>query len=410
MTNPFLNAQSQLRKISKIIEIDEKRIERLMTPDNVWSYDLEVEMNDGTLQKFVSYRSQHNNSRGPYKGGIRFHPMVTEEEVKALSMWMTWKCAVVGIPFGGAKGGIEVDPQLLSLSELESLSRAYSRAYVEHIGAYIDSAAPDVNTNSMIIDWMVDERKVAFGKDDIGSFTGKSIENGGSKGRTESTGRGGVYILESLAKLEGFNVNETKVAVQGIGNVGFWFSKLAYNLGATIVAISDSKGGIYCETGINPNDAKKYKNENGTLQDFQNEMKSVRNINNEELLTIDVDILVPAALENVVTESNALDIKARYIIEMANGPVTPLADKILFNRGVTIVPDVLANAGGVTVSYFEWLQNEDDRYWDESLVNQKLKEVMSMSFIEVYDSFQSLNVDMRMGAYALAIKRVAESM
>jgi len=358
----------------------------------------------------MGFRSQHNNARGPYKGGIRFHPEVSEEEVKALSMWMTWKCAVVDIPCGGGKGGVIVDPKKLSVGELERLAKGFARRITPIIGQEIDIPAPDVNTNSQIMTWMVDEYMKVANNKDIGTFTGKPIEKGGSKGREQATGLGGAYILEELAKEFGLDPKNTSIGVQGFGNVGYWFAKLADELGYKVVAISDSKGGITDENGLNIDNVYKYKKTNGSLQDFQNDGKTLHNITNEELLALEVDVLAPAAFENVINDNNANDIKAKYILELANGPITPSAEKVLLEADIVVIPDVLANAGGVTVSYFEWEQNKADSYWTEEEVFEKLKPIMAKAFKDTIKFSKKYDTDLRNGAYILAVNRVSKAM
>jgi glutamate dehydrogenase/leucine dehydrogenase len=361
-------------------------------------------MDSGEKKEFVGYRSQHNNARGPYKGGIRFHQDVNESEVKALSMWMSWKGAVTNIPFGGGKGGVVVDPSLLSKRELQELSRGYVRAIKDNIGVDIDIPAPDVNTDGQIMAWMVDEYSKLKKQWIPGAFTGKPIEIGGSLGRDKATGLGGVMVLDYISRMEQMEPSKTKIAVQGFGNVGYWFAKLAYDLGFKIVAISDSKGAIFDESGINPIKAVEYKDKSGSLKGF-----TKKDITNEELLELDVDILVPSALENVITEKNANNIKSKYVIEMANGPTTPEADQILFEKDIVVVPDVLANAGGVTVSYFEWVQNRTGYYWKEEEVHEKLKPLMISAIRDALEVQKTIKTDLRMAVYTLAVKKVSDA-
>lgn len=415
--NPFKNAQTQLARAAVILEKEyvsnkeefETAISTLLNPFNVFETTLKVKMDDGKTQEFKAYRSQHNDARGPYKGGIRFHPNVSLEEVKALSMWMTWKCATTGIPYGGAKGGIIVDPSKLSKKELERLSRAYAKAIAPIIGAWKDVPAPDVNTNGQIMAWMLDEYEKVVGHHEAGVFTGKPLELGGSLGREEATGQGGVYVLEFLSKELSLKPSETTVAVQGIGNVGYWFAKLAEQLGYVIVSLSDSKGGIVAndkKKGLSVDEVMKFKKEHRTVQGFP----GTTSITNEELLMLPVDVLVPAALENVITESNAKDIKAKAIIEMANGPVTPEADTILWDRGILSVPDVLSNAGGVTVSYFEWVQNLYGYSWTKEEVFLKLKPLMLSAFNSTWSVYKKNNINLRMASYVNAVRKVVDAM
>jgi glutamate dehydrogenase/leucine dehydrogenase len=394
-----------LETVAEIINLEDDMVELLSEPNKLLRVSIPVKMDDGSMRTFVGFRSQHSNARGPYKGGIRFHQDVSESEVKALSMWMSWKTSTADIPLGGGKGGVIVDPKQLSNSELEKLARGYAKSISEIIGEEKDIPAPDVNTTPEIMDWMSDAYRQASGVDSNAVFTGKPVESGGSQGRTEATGYGGVYILEELLAAKDENIAGMSVAIQGFGNVGYYFAELAHEQGMKIVALSDSKGGIYAESGIDPKQAMAYKQENGKLQG----MPESENISNDELLLLDAEVLVPSALENVISKDNADEIKAKYIIEMANGPVTPEADEVLYDRGLISVPDILANAGGVTVSYFEWLQNLQQEKWEKKDVLDKLREKMKTAFKASYESMNKRNVDMRMGTYALAVARVAEA-
>jgi glutamate dehydrogenase/leucine dehydrogenase len=402
MNDQYTNAKSQLNKAAKYLNLSKEIIEKLELPNKVLTVSIPVLMDDGKMRTFTGFRSQHDNNRGPYKGGIRFHPEVSESEVKALSMWMTWKCAVADIPYGGGKGGIIVDPAELSKGELGRLSRGYIQKIYEIIGEDKDVPAPDVNTNPEIMGWMLDEYQKLSGSKSIAVFTGKSVENGGSQGRTEATGYGGVYILEELVKIEKLNKKDITLAIQGLGNVGYYFAELAYNLGYKIVAISDVSGGIFNKEGIDPVKAFKHIQEHKKFEGFENS----KMITNGELLELPVTILVPSAIENVITKTNADNIKAKYIIEMANGPVTPEADVILYKKGIISVPDVLANSGGVTVSYFEWFQNKQNKYWEKQVVLDKLKDTIVGAFTKVFKKQQELKTDMRTAAYTLAIQKV----
>ncbi|KKP70182.1 glutamate dehydrogenase [candidate division CPR3 bacterium GWF2_35_18] len=406
MSDPYQNAMKQIDKIAKIINLDPDIKERLSEPDRVLTVAIPVKMDNGKIKVFTGFRSQYNNARGPYKGGIRYHQNVSLSEVKALSAWMTWKCSVAGIPYGGGKGGIIVNPKELSIGELERLSRGYIRAIWQFIGSDVDVPAPDVNTTSQIMAWMVDEYAKLTGKLDLAVITAKPLEIGGSQGRTEATGQGGVYVLEALAKEFKLKPSATKIAVQGFGNVGYYFALLAQKAGFKIVALSDSRGGIYSEKGFDVETVKKYKKETGKIQDF----KGAKNITNDELLELPVTILVPAALESVITKDNAPKIKTKLIIEMANGPITPEADVILHDKKVLFVPDVLSNSGGVTVSYFEWVQNRMGYYWTKEEVFNKLKPIMVNAFKEGLTAARKYNIDMRMGVYSLAVQKVADAM
>ncbi|MBT6898712.1 MAG: Glu/Leu/Phe/Val dehydrogenase, partial [Candidatus Pacebacteria bacterium] len=368
--NPHQQSVRQLEQVADLLRDQyqdsvefNQVIEKLKSPNQIIEGEIEVKMDDGSTKKFKAFRSQHNNARGPYKGGIRFHHNVNKEEVMALSTWMTWKCAVTGIPYGGGKGGVIVDPKKLSPKELQSLSRAYAEFIADYIGPWVDVPAPDVNTTPQIMAWMIDAyegylkaNNRPLQENPLATFTGKPLGLGGSAGRTEATGLGGFFVFEKLVKKLGFdNKKDVTVAIQGFGNVGYWFAYHAHQAGYKVVAVSDSKGGIYVEDGLDPVVTFKYKQDQGKLPG--------KAITNEELLELDVDILVPAALENVITKDNAANIKAKAILELANGPTSPEADQILADNGVIMVPDVLANAGGVTVSYFEWAQNLQGYYW-----------------------------------------------
>lgn len=404
--NPFANAQTQIKTLAKLVSLDDEIVAQLIEPDRVLEVNFPVKMDDGSVKMFKGFRSQHSNALGPYKGGIRFSMDVTEEEVKALSTWMSWKCAVADLPLGGGKGGVIVDTKQLSEDELERLSRAYMANIYKIVGPDEDIPAPDMYTTPQIMAWMADEYSKRIGKDSPAVITGKPIEAGGSEGRTEATGQGGVFVLERLMEKKNLDPKNVSVAVQGSGNAGFYFTKLAQEVGFKVVAISDSKGAIYKEGGIDLENVMKHKANNGSFEDIEGYME----LTNGELLELEVDVLVPAAIENVITQDNAKNIKAKYILEIANGPVTPAADKVLHEKGIISVPDILANSGGVTVSYFEWLQNKADEKWSKEDVNAKLKEKITKAFDDVYASMEELDSDMRMGAYALAVKKVGEAL
>lgn len=408
MNDPYQNAVRQLETVAKYIKVDKKILEQLKTPKRVIKADIKVRMDNGKTQVFKAFRSQHNDAVGPYKGGIRFHPQVSEAEVKALSMWMTWKCSMVGIPYGGSKGGVICDPKDMSQGELERLSRAYIKAISKYIGAFKDVPAPDVNTTPQIMAWMLDEYEKVTGRHEPGVITGKPIEMGGSQGRTEATGLGGFYVLEQLIKKSELRKpkSEITIAIQGIGNVGYYFAYFAKKAGYRVVALSDSKGGVYNEKGLDPDQLLKHKEKTGSVVGFP----GTTQITNEELLELAVTVLVPAALENVITRENVNRIKAKYVIEMANGPVTPEADEVLDRKKIISIPDVLANAGGVTVSYFEWVQNNTEYYWEKEEVFIKLKKIMDKAFNEVWAVYQKRRVTPRMAAYILAVERVVKAM
>lgn len=429
MSNPHKNSIKQLEKVAKLLRDsyeDQKRfdsaIEKLKKPQNFFKKDLEIEMDDGSKKKFKAFRSQHDNARGPFKGGIRFHQNVSADEVKALSTWMTWKCAVTGIPYGGGKGGIIVNPRELSESELQKLSRAYARFLSDKIGPWVDIPAPDVNTNGQIMAWMVDELENSVSNERRASenlaatFTGKPLMIGGSQGRDEATGLGGVFILEKLTEKLGHDrKRDVTIAIQGFGNVGYWFAYHADQLGYKVVAVSGSKGGVYVEDGLDPSKTMECKKQNGTLDkclcvDGACNVNNGKSITNEELLELDVDILVPSALENVITKDNANKIKAKAIIEMANGPVTPEADEILKKNDVLVIPDVLANAGGVTVSYFEWAQNLQGYYWTRDEVVAKLQPLMDSAFDAMWAMLEEHKTTGRMATYMNAVKSVIDAM
>lgn len=406
MSDPYANAVSQLDQIAELLRLDAAKVKQLRVPKRLVTVSIPVVMDAGGTQVFTGFRSQHNNARGPYKGGIRFHPNVSESEVKALSMWMTWKCSVANIPYGGAKGGVIVDPRKLSKGELERLSRGYARSIADVIGEDKDIPAPDVNTVPQIMEWMLEEYEGIIGKASPATFTGKSVEHGGSKGRTEATGYGGVFVMNALMKALGKDKKTTTVAIQGFGNVGSYFAFKAKEEGYNIVALSDSQTALYSPTGIDPVEAAAYKKQHGSFMDFP----GAELLSNDELLLLDVDVLVPSALENVITKEVAAKLKAKAIIEMANGPVTPEADTVLFERNILSVPDVLANSGGVTVSYYEWLQNREKKSWSQEEVLTKLEKNIDASFEEAYQSMQQLRTTFRMGTYAKAVQRVLDAM
>ncbi len=400
--NPWQEAVTNLEAVAKQIGLDKNLLETIEKPDRVLEFKLMIKRDDGSYSIFDGFRSQHNNACGPYKGGIRFHPRVTKEEVMALSLWMTLKCAVVGVPYGGGKGGVIVDPHKLSLTELEKLSRAYVRAVAPIIGPDKDVPAPDVNTNAQIMAWMVDEYSHLKGELSLATFTGKPIEMGGSQGRTEATGRGGVDVLNSLAKYYNLSPQETTVAIQGFGNVGSWFADFAAQEGYKVVAVSDSRGTIYNSQGLDIEEVIKVKKEKGSVTAATGEK-----LERDGVLSLNVDVLVPAALEGAINEADAEAVKAKYIIEMANGPTTVEAEEILLKRGVKVIPDVLANAGGVTVSYFEWVQNRQGYYWSKDEVFAKLEKIMAQAFDEMMAKVKGERLTHRQAAYANALTKIA---
>jgi glutamate dehydrogenase (NAD(P)+) len=363
-------------------------------------------MDDGaTTRVFTGYRVTHNIARGPSKGGIRYHPDVTLDEVKALSMWMTWKCALANIPFGGAKGGVIVDPKALSPRELERMTRRFTSEIINEIGPEKDIPAPDVGTDARVMAWIFDTYSMNKGHSVLGVVTGKPLAIGGSLGREEATARGGLYVLRGAARKKELSLNGATVAIQGFGNVGSHFARLVVEDGAKVVALSDSAGGIHNPNGIDVATAIAHKQESGTLGG----LPDTEPISNDDLLLLDVDVLAPCALEQVINESNADRIKARILVEGANGPVTPTADEILEQKGVLILPDILANAGGVVVSYFEWVQGLQEYFWKGDEVNAKLNDITTRAFNETWALYESKDVSMRLAAYGLAVQRVAEA-
>ncbi|MDK2794253.1 MAG: glutamate dehydrogenase [Caldanaerobacter sp.] len=404
--NPFEIAKQQLKMACDRLGVDPVVYEILSKPQKVIEVSIPVKMDDGSVRVFTGFRVQHNNAIGPTKGGIRFHPNVNADEVKALAMWMTFKCSVVGIPYGGGKGGVAVNPKELSKEELERLSRAFIDAIYDEIGPNKDIPAPDVNTNSQIMGWMLDEYNKISRKDNPGVITGKPLSVGGSKGRVAATGLGVAITVRELAKKMGLELKGAKVAVQGFGNVGSYTALILQQYGAKIVAISNSRTCIYSEKGIDVEKLMEYREKTGNIAGFAD----TEELPKEEIFTLDVDIFVPAALENVITSQNADKIKAKIVAEGANGPTTPEADEILDKKGIMVIPDILANAGGVTVSYFEWVQNLYGFYWTEEEVLKREEQLMVDAFNSVYEISRQYNVNMRTAAYMLSIKRVAEAM
>lgn len=406
MNNPFESAKTQLRRAVEAAGLDADKAERLMNIDRYVEATIPVKMDDGTQKIFHGFRSQHNNSRGPYKGGIRYHQDVNLDEVRALSFWMTFKNAVIDVPFGGGKGGIIVNPKELSEAEIERLSRGYMQKMHPVFGPEVDVPAPDVNTTPKIMSWMRDEFEKITGKPAPAVITGKPVADGGSEGRTEATGYGGGYILREAVSAGMIPEGSRTIAIQGFGNVATYLAEKAMELGFTIVALSDSKGGIYSEEGIDLKQAEEHKKASGSLQG----MPGTQDITNEEILELNVAVLVPAALENVLTAENAEKIKAKFILEMANGPTTPEADEVFAKNGVTVVPDILANSGGVCVSYFEWYQNMHEENWSKEDVLKKLDEHMVKAFAEVKEAAKRYSVSLRTAAYIVAAQRVIEKM
>jgi len=403
--NPYAAALRMLDAAAEKINLNKNIWERLRHPRRSLIVTLPVMMDDGSLKIFEGYRVQHDYSRGPAKGGIRYHPDVTLEEIKALASWMTWKCAVVSIPFGGAKGGVRCNPKEMSRAEIERLTRRYASEILIIIGPDKDIPAPDVYTDARVMAWIMDTYSVAHGHSVPGVVTGKPISLGGTLGRKEATGRGCVFTTVEAAKILKMDLTKATVAVQGFGNVGYSAAQIFHELGAKIIAVSDSKGGLCNRHGLDPKEVFEAKAKGASVCDYG----EGDCITNEDLLTIACDILVPAALENVITLKNAAKVRARIIVEGANGPTVPEADEILQSNGVFVIPDILANAGGVTVSYFEWVQNIQEFFWSEEDVNRKLGEIMVRSFNEVFKMAWDHKVTPRLGAYMLAVGRVAEA-
>ncbi len=401
--NPFHIALRQFDNAAEKMRLDAQFREVLRRPRRALSLSLPVKMDDGSVQVFEGYRVQHNSSRGPCKGGIRYHPQVTLDEVKALASWMTWKCATVNIPFGGAKGGIVCDPKKLSQNELERLTRRYAYEILPIIGPDTDIPAPDVYTDSQVMAWIMDTYSMTLGHITPGVVTGKPIFLGGSLGRAEATGRGCAFCVREACRVQNIPLNGARVAIQGFGNAGTVTAKLLAERGAKIIAASDSKAGVLNRNGLDVPALIRHKEETGTVAGFPN----TEPISNSDVLELECEVLVPAALENQITLANAERIRAKIVAEAANGPTTPDADRVLFQQGTMVLPDILANAGGVTVSYFEWVQDLQELFWDEEDVNRRLEKVMVRAFEDVYRTAQKHRVDMRTGAYILAIDRVA---
>jgi len=403
----YEQALEVFRQAAKVMQLDPNIQKFLERPQRTIIVEFPVLMDDGRVEMFVGYRCQHSTALGPAKGGIRYHPNVTLDEVQTLAFWMTWKCSLLNLPYGGGKGGVKVDPSKLSKSELERLSRRFFFEISQFVGPLKDIPAPDVNTNPQVMAWYLDTYSMHVGYTALGVVTGKPVELGGSVGRNEATGRGVAVVAAEACKLLGKDISKAKVAVQGFGNVGSFSAKiLQEEFGAKIVAVSDVSAAYYDPNGIDINDLIAYSDSNkGLIEGYP----KAQRIKHEELFELDVDILVPAALENSITEENADKIKAKLIVEGANGPVTPGADKILHSKGVTIIPDILANAGGVTVSYFEWVQDLLSFFWDLDDVRNKLAKMMRAAFAEVAKTKEKYNTDLRTAAYIVAIDRVAKA-
>lgn len=405
--NPFEVAQRQLDECAKILKLDPNVHAILRVPMRELLVSLPVHMDDGTIKVFQGFRIQYNDARGSTKGGIRFHPDETIDTVRALAAWMTWKCALLNLPLGGAKGGVICNPKEMSQGELERLSRSYIQAIYQFIGPDKDIPAPDVYTNPQIMAWMMDEYSKIAGKNQFGVITGKPLSVGGSAGRDDATARGGVYTIREAAQECGIDLKKATVAVQGYGNAGYNAACLAKSLlGCKIVAVSDSKGGIFSKEGLDPEAVREYKAKTDSVINFPNTTV----ISSEDLLELEVGILIPAALETVITEKNAPNIKAKIVAELANGPTTPEADEILYKNSVHVIPDFLCNAGGVTVSYFEMVQNFYMYYWEEKEVYERLDKKMTAAYHSVLNTCKKYNINMRQAAYVVAVERVVEAM
>jgi glutamate dehydrogenase/leucine dehydrogenase len=404
--NPFEVALTQLDEAAKLIKLDTGLHKVLASPKRILTVSIPVRMDNGRLEVFTGFRSQHNDARGPYKGGIRYHPQVTIDEVKALSMWMTWKCAVADIPYGGGKGGIICNPKQMSEGELERMTRRYAYGIADIIGPRTDIPAPDVYTGGKEMAWIMDTYsalKGNFVQPEI--ITGKPIAIGGSLGRNEATGRGLSITVREAAKKLKINMKQATFAVQGFGNAGQFAAELVQDQGAKMIAASDSKGGVINKAGIDVRALRKHKEKTGSVVGFS----GAKTISNEELLETDCTILIPAALENQITAKNAGRIKAKLVAEAANGPTTPDGDDVLFRNKIMVIPDILANGGGVTVSYFEWLQNLRREYWSENEVNERLDKNITKAFLDVYDTHEKYGVNMRKASTVLAVNRVVEA-
>jgi len=401
--NPFENVREQLRKVAAAFDVEPQLVNVLQECKKALEVSIPTRMDDGSVVSFIGYRVTHNVARGPSKGGIRYHPDVTLDEVKALAMLMTWKCALMGLPFGGAKGGVVCDPKRMSRSELERMTRRFTSEIINEIGPERDIPAPDVGTNAAVMAWIFDTYSMNKGHSVLGVVTGKPLTIGGSLGREEATSRGVVYVIQDACRKLDLRLDGLRVAIQGFGNVGTNLAQFLHELGAVVIAVSDSAGGFLNPNGIDVPGALARKGETRTLQG----LPDAEAITNEELVLLDCDVLAPCALEQVITRANADQVRARIVVEGANGPVTPEADEILEERGVVVLPDVLANAGGVVVSYFEWVQGLQEYFWKEEEVNQRLNEIVSRAFEETWEVAQQRSLTMRLAAYGLGVQRVA---
>jgi glutamate dehydrogenase/leucine dehydrogenase len=403
--NPFDIAKQQFERAADYLELDQSMRRVLKTAKRQLIVSIPVKMDNGEVQVFEGFRVQHNIARGPAKGGIRFHPQVTLDEVKALASWMTWKCATVGIPYGGGKGGVVCDPKKLTLGELERMTRRYAFEIAPIIGPDRDIPAPDVYTDEQTMAWIMDTISMIRGHTELGVVTGKPLSLGGSHGRGEATARGCLYALREACSIRGLSLKGARVVVHGFGNAGAHMARLVAADGARVIGLCDSRSGVYAESGIDVQRALRHKAETKALHGLPN----TDEIGPDELLALDCDILLPAALENTITLANVGQVKTKIIAELANGPVTPGADRVLDDAGVFLIPDILANAGGVTVSYYEWVQDLYSYFWSEGEISQRLEQTMRTAFREVHETAERYKTDMRTGAYILAIDRVAEA-
>ena len=408
MQNPFSNAMMQLDKVAKINNFGDEIISRFRQPDRDIKVSIPVQMDDGELRIFEGYRVEYNNALGPYKGGIRYHPDTDISEVKALAFWMALKCAVVGIPMGGGKGGITVDPKLLSKAELEKLSRGWVDKLSDILGPHKDVPAPDVNTTPEIMAWMADEFEKITGDTTGAVITGKPVEKGGSLGRDTATAQGGFYVFQALKAKLGLG-DKCKVVIQGFGNAGANAAQIWQTAGHNIIAVSDSKSGVLNPNGLDIEKLMQHKKNTGSIMGFCQQSPGTTDITNENLLETDCDLLIPAAFENIITEANVDKIKAKVILELANGPINSAADEILFAKGVTVIPDILANSGGVVVSYFEWDQNLKNEHWTREQVFEKLQPMMANASKKVFETAKISNTDLRMGAFIMAIESIEQN-
>ena len=403
--NPFRISKQQFNRAADFLDLDNSTREVLSNAKRQLIVSIPVKMDGGDVKVFEGYRVQHNIARGPAKGGIRYHPNVTLDEVKALAAWMTWKCATVGIPYGGGKGGVICDPKSLSTNELERLTRRYAFEIAPIIGPDRDIPAPDVYTDEQTMAWIMDTISMVRGHTELGVVTGKPISLGGSHGRSEATARGCLYALREACRVKNMDLKGARVAIHGFGNAGANIAHMVVDDGAKVVAICDSNVGLHSESGIDVREAIRHKQQNATLVG----LPGAKEMECEDVLTVDCDILLPSALENAITLENVHNVKAKIIAELANGPTTPASDRVLADQGVFLIPDILANAGGVTVSYYEWVQDQYSFFWSEKQINETLEQTMRTAFQAVYDTAQRYDTDMRTGGYILAVDRVAEA-